>query len=527
VALALPILVVLALCAERWRGQRLLADTLTELKARGRYRTPESLFLPAGASNGFFRMVAAAQRTGHAPTPGSMKEIAPGRAVEAFRQARWRGLNDQAESWALLEQWHQDSADALEDLHQAFQFPECRDALDWRRGFDMPLTGLVQYKRSAQALAAAALAAASRGDRAEAVARIEDIRRVDRALESEPLLISQLVRVASAYQALPAAWDLAQRSEWDEPDLAALQRALPSPNFTRAFVTSLWGEAALWAVSVPDPRYSAMIASGGLAAGGPGLALPSDFESVPEFVGDLFDRMRSAIHSEVWMPIWRFAWFDQALAFHLRATDELARRWETAADRRSLKSHSVEGIPGLGTLGPFDAMRFHLSPQSLESLQSGIARALRLETQRTLIETGMAIYRFTRQRGRPPQDLAELVPGWLESTPMDGMDGQPLRYRLDPDGTWRLWSVGEDFKDDGGDATPRNPSSKTFDWWKARDAVLPVRAGDAEVAAWQEKEAEKLKKTAAPQGMDPALARRYGLIPRQTTNAHTPPTHAP
>ncbi|MCW5557124.1 MAG: hypothetical protein KIT22_04710, partial [Verrucomicrobiae bacterium] len=489
---------------------------------------PESLFQPAGASNGFLRMVTAAQRAGVPPAPTSMKVIAPGQAVEAFRQTRWLGLNNQVESWESLEKWHRDSTEALEDLHQSLLFPECRDTLDWRQGFTLLLSGLTQYKGSAQAMAAAALVAATREDRGEAIARIEDIRRVERALESEPVLISQLVRVASAYQALPVAWDLAQRSDWEEPDLAALQRALPSTNFTRAFVASLWGEAALWAVSVKDPRMSAMIANGGLGSGGPGLALPSNFEGVPEFVGDVLDHTRAAIYTEGWLPIWRFAWYDQALAFHLRATDELARRWETAGDRRSLKSYSAEGVPGLGKLSGYDAMRFHFTPESLEIIESDLAKAFRIETQRTLIETGIAIHRFLRRHGRAPRELAELVPDWLEALPVDTMDGQPLRYRVNPEGTWRLWSVGDDFKDDDGDPTPLHPSSKPFEslhWWKAHDTVLPARAAAAEVAAWQAKEEEKLKM--APYSMDPILARRYGLILRQPTNSPSPSTNAP
>ncbi|MCW5556923.1 MAG: hypothetical protein KIT22_03650, partial [Verrucomicrobiae bacterium] len=407
---------------------------------------------------------------------------------------------------ASLEQWHQNAAEALEELHQALQFPECRDTLEWQQGFDLSLPGLVQYKHSAQALAAATLVAAAREDRGEAIARMEDIRRVERALESEPLLLSQMVRVVAASQALPVAWDLARRSDWDEPDLAALQRALPSTNFTRGFVDSLWGEAACWAVSVRDPRYAEAIVSGDVTLWSSGLALPSNFEGVPEFVSELLDRTRVTIHAEiwlpirreVWLPIWRFAWFDQALAFHLRATDELARRWETAADRRSLKSYSSEGIPGLGKLGPFDAMRFHFTPESLETTQAILAKAFRFETHRALIETDIAIRRFVRRHGRPPRELAELVPDWLEALPVDAMDGEPLRYRLDTEGIWRLWSVGADFKDDGGDPTPRPPSTISLILWNIRDAVLPARAADAEVAAWQAKEEIKLKYAATP-----------------------------
>ena len=49
-----------------------------------------------------------------------------------------------------------------------------------------------------------------------------------------------------------------------------------------------------------------------------------------------------------------------------------------------------------------------------------------------------------------------------------------LRYRLKPDGTFLLYSVGEDARDDGGDPTP--PSAGKFDLWEGRDAVWPSSA---------------------------------------------------
>jgi hypothetical protein len=49
--------------------------------------------------------------------------------------------------------------------------------------------------------------------------------------------------------------------------------------------------------------------------------------------------------------------------------------------------------------------------------------------------------------GAPPEQLADLVPTFLPSVPIDPFDGKPLRCRRD--GTnWVIWSVGSDLKDD-------------------------------------------------------------------------------
>lgn len=524
--LALPVCVFLALCVERWRGRRELAATLADLQARGRYQAPEVLFAPPGISNGHLRMLQASAALDRPDAPASMRVIAPGRAVEAGRQTQWKALKGPPATWETLEAWYRDSQGALEALRDAFALPECRGGVDWRRGFWVRFTGLTECKKAAQGFGAAALVSARNGDPGAALSWMRDLQAVERSLEREPLLISQLVRTACASLALPVAWDLSQRPDWSDAELLALQRALPSTNFVRGFVASLWGEAALWKVGVHDPRVMDLLALG-IGVGDPEITLPSGLDEVPEFTQNLFARTRSAVLAKVWHPVWRFAWLDQAVAYHLRATDEMARAWQAAGDAHRLQRHASGTAFGWEHPGPYDTLRFWLTPLALESLKSGLARALQLETQRALIETGIAIRRFTRSQGRAPQVLDELVPEWLGALPLDGMDGQPLRYRREPDGTWRLWSVGEDFTDDGGDSTPRNPGATTFHWWRARDGVLPARAGDAEVAEWQSKEEAQLRRGKSSQRLDPVLARRYGLIPQSATTTLSTNTAPP
>ena len=65
------------------------------------------------------------------------------------------------------------------------------------------------------------------------------------------------------------------------------------------------------------------------------------------------------------------------------------------------------------------------------------------------------------------------MPEFLAGELLDPMSGQPLRYRPNSDGSFSLYSVGEDGKDDHGDATPLS-SAKTFDLWAGKDAVWPA-----------------------------------------------------
>jgi hypothetical protein len=61
-----------------------------------------------------------------------------------------------------------------------------------------------------------------------------------------------------------------------------------------------------------------------------------------------------------------------------------------------------------------------------------------------------AVERYRLLHGRPPESLAQLVPDLVANIPRDPFDGQPLRYRADPD-RYLVYSVGEDRRDDGGD----------------------------------------------------------------------------
>ncbi len=114
--------------------------------------------------------------------------------------------------------------------------------------------------------------------------------------------------------------------------------------------------------------------------------------------------------------------------------------------------------------------------------------------------TAIALHRHRLKHRQFPESLGALVPEFLAEVPRDFMDGQPLRYRREPNGQFRLWSVGEDFKDDGGDATTVGAaSSSSFNWLEGKDWVWPQPASEAEVAAYHaELEAKRVKAARTP-----------------------------
>jgi len=76
------------------------------------------------------------------------------------------------------------------------------------------------------------------------------------------------------------------------------------------------------------------------------------------------------------------------------------------------------------------------------------------QTQVRIDETRMAcaLERYHLARGVYPDLINDLAPAYLPEVPHDPMNGQPYHYRLRPDGTFLLYSVGWNLKDDGGAA---------------------------------------------------------------------------
>jgi hypothetical protein len=86
----------------------------------------------------------------------------------------------------------------------------------------------------------------------------------------------------------------------------------------------------------------------------------------------------------------------------------------------------------------------------------------------------IALKRYQLRHGKLPSSLEALVPEFLPALPYDYMSAKPLCYRHKTDGSYVLYSVGVDGKDDGGDPTPLPGTPPGL--WGGRDAVWPSPA---------------------------------------------------
>jgi hypothetical protein len=122
---------------------------------------------------------------------------------------------------------------------------------------------------------------------------------------------------------------------------------------------------------------------------------------------------------------------------------------------------------------------------------------MRAEAAKQTVVAAIALKRYQIKNGNYPSELNSLAPEFIPAVPLDPADGQPLRYRGNADGTFLLYSIGENGLDNGGDPTvAKGADGKNLQWLNPRalDWVWPQPATEAEIQAYYQKLSSKSKR---------------------------------
>ena len=122
--------------------------------------------------------------------------------------------------------------------------------------------------------------------------------------------------------------------------------------------------------------------------------------------------------------------------------------------------------------GALNWYRYMLPAVAIPDYSRACHTVVRIETLRRLTIIAIALKRHQLRTGHYPSTLEVLVPDYLSSGQIDPMSGQPFHYRTNANGSFTLYSVGENGVDDGGDASPVAATNQ-FDFWSGRDVVWP------------------------------------------------------
>ena len=77
-------------------------------------------------------------------------------------------------------------------------------------------------------------------------------------------------------------------------------------------------------------------------------------------------------------------------------------------------------------------------------------KSARIQIEVDLARTACALERYRLAHGEYPETLDALVPQFIEKIPHDIIGGAPLHYRHTSEGSFVLYSIGWNEKDDGG-----------------------------------------------------------------------------
>jgi len=98
----------------------------------------------------------------------------------------------------------------------------------------------------------------------------------------------------------------------------------------------------------------------------------------------------------------------------------------------------------------------------------------------------IALKRYHLRYLKYPAALDELVPEFLSEVPIDYLDGELLRYRVD-EGSFLLWSVGKNRRDD-----EVSPVERGSPWISTvKDAIWPQPASEEEAAVYRKSQKKR------------------------------------
>ncbi len=316
----------------------------------------------------------------------------------------------------------------------------------------------------------------------------------------ERFLISQLVRFAIVQMVAGATWDVLQTTNVSDENLAQLQQDWESLEFIvplkKAFLFERVSELQLvdFIRKSPTNLDAQVDWTQNIMSGWRNEYTYKRTENGTYVVDDernFYQKVIDEISTE-WAKLqWRWFW---------SYTDEVrgVQMWRVIIDGPQIleANHSFQSVQlfvntDFTQIG-FDSMKdnpYAIISQNANGQIAAIRRLASVETARNIVITAIALKRYELRHHQLPATLNELTPDLLKSVPIDYMDGQPSRYRRNADGTFLLYSVGENGKDNGGNGSwDPNIHLIGYSWqyYRALDWVWPQPATPEEVQKFYE-----------------------------------------
>jgi hypothetical protein len=316
---------------------------------------------------------------------------------------------------------------ALRDLHNAAAEPGAvRYPVDFRGGIATLLPHAQQVRTAVRLLDLECQVKLHEHDSAAAAKSLVAMLRTGETLADEPIIISQLVRMAAFSIFVERLREYLEYGELSDEDLRMLQRAVAEVDFAHSQTRALLGERAIAYETLQNTDFQTLqsLQGGSQQANMPMVGSGNLANMRPGDTAVLLNMLTEMIEaSEEPFP---------------EANQKMA-----AAEAR-LQQFFAEDQKQL----PWD--RHVLAQLMLPALKRvGATTGERVALQRAALAAVVAARYRVAHGGEPPESLDALVPEFLDAVPDDPFLKQPLLYKVDA-AELIIYSVGSDGVDDGG-----------------------------------------------------------------------------
>jgi hypothetical protein len=438
---------------------------------------------PSPEDNGLPQLLWIAGRLGpfpsHLQPPASRPQVA-GKWVVITRMNEWPvrdSKRNKAVSWVEVAEHVAASDQRIDAAVEALQCSAFNANLYYRGGFNgMLLNHVMRIRALAQFLSVAVLHDLHQSQNEAAFRKLQALLAVTEVLKDEPTIMSQVQRMHVMQIAFAATWQAMQCDGWSDAQLAALQDSWGAYDFLRSIDRAFAMERAIAGIEYERARSSDLPLSNLFDPPGPAAVPPTPSLLSWDWVGQMFDP-----RERVFGPIWKFAWSKHDELHHCE-TVQAALDFHRKGIRSGAGVPALAGIERIESVSPgvYGRLRFFVARMLTGSTLNFMRRAWTAQTTAEIARTAIAIKRYELREGRLPSALAALVPEFLPQMPVDYMDGKALRYCVDSDGAFVLYSVGVDGHDAQGDATFSGANRSS-----PRDIIWPRPASDVDLLGWR------------------------------------------
>lgn len=346
----------------------------------------------------------------------------------------------------VLEWFHRFDAE-FNELYAACQRPHARLDGNYNEPFAIDIPYYIAFRIAGQMLCTRAQAELLVGQPENAIREFTALARLVHLLRaSQPTLVEAMIHVAMSGLVVNMAESGLAHSLWQEPQWIVIQEQLRSLDLLSEVAYSLRGgeRAAINFMLETYPREK--------------LAQVFDAKPGPTW--------KSAVG--VYLHLCPRGWlYQNQTAF--------SQLHQASLDALDLKNHRIDPAKvesagqridsELGSRWLYNVVARVALPNCIKALRT----AAKNQTWIAEARLACALERFHRAHGEYPEKLEKLAPQFIETLPLELVNGQPFQYhRQSPDG-YLLYSVGWNTKDDGGRA------EEEADWvWRGAPSSKPA-----------------------------------------------------